>query len=85
MFIQNYWVNNLAFDIDLFKSNLFISLIWNENLKLCPGIGWDSEKILLRILYDMKFWNCEKTVLNDLKDYSSTWTGYDAKYFENCT
>ena len=32
----------------------------------------------------MKFWNCDKTLIDDLKDYSKTWTGYDAKYFENC-
>jgi len=32
----------------------------------------------------MKFWNCSKTLIDDLADYSKTWTGYDAKYFEDC-
>ena len=33
----------------------------------------------------MKFWNCSKTLVNDLADFSSTWTGYYAKYFEECS
>lgn len=33
----------------------------------------------------MKFWNCKKVLVDDLTDYSSTWTGYNAKYFEECT
>ena len=33
----------------------------------------------------MKFWNCSKTLINDLADFSSTWTGYNAKYFEECS
>ena len=33
----------------------------------------------------MKFWNCNKTLLSDLADFSSTWTGYSAKYFEDCS
>ena len=33
----------------------------------------------------MKFWNCSKTLINDLADFSSTWTGYGAKYFEDCS
>lgn len=32
----------------------------------------------------MKFWNCSKTLVNDLADFSSTWTGYYAQYFEDC-
>ena len=85
MLLQNYWLNKITFDIDKFKSNLFLSIIWNEKLKICPGIGYETEKILLRILYEMKFWNCDKTLLDDLKDWDSNWTNYDAKYFENCT
>ena len=33
----------------------------------------------------MSFWNCSKTLVNDLADYSSTWSGYNAKYFEECS
>lgn len=30
----------------------------------------------------MKFWNGSKTLIDDLADFSRTWTGYNAKYFE---
>lgn len=85
LFVQNVWVNELTFDVDQFKMNVFISLIFNEEFDLCPGIGWDSEVILFKLVYAMKFWNCQKTLVNDLADFSSTWTGYDAKYFEECS
>ena len=32
----------------------------------------------------MSFWNCSKTLLDDVSDYSNTWKGYNAKYFETC-
>ena len=32
----------------------------------------------------MKFWNCSKILVDDLADFSRTWTGFDAKYFEEC-
>jgi len=33
----------------------------------------------------MKFWNCSKTLIEDLADYSATYSGFDAKYFEDCS
>jgi len=53
----------------------------NENFQLCPGMGVENETILLKVLWTMKFWNCSKTLVDDLADFSSTWTGYEAKYF----
>ncbi len=85
LFLQNIWVNVLTLDIDQFKANFFISLIINEDLAFCPGLGFETQKILMRILYTMKFWDCKKTIVNDLADFSSTWTGYEAKYFEDCS
>jgi len=83
--INNLWANTVTFDLDQFKSNLFISLIFTNDYKLCTGIGYDIEKILFRVLFTMNFWNCKKTLVDDLTDYSSTWTGYNAKYFEDCS
>ena len=79
------WVNELTFDLDQFKTNVYLSLILNEEFDVCPGVGWESEVVLFKLVYAMKFWNCSKTIINDLADFSSTWTGYDAKYFEECS
>ena len=84
LFIQNVWVNEITFNLEQFKANLFISYIFNEEFDICPGIGWETEEILFKLVFAMKFWNCDKTVINDLADFSSTLTGYEAKYFEEC-
>ena len=84
LFLQNVWVNVITADLDQFKVNMFISLIINENFEVCPGLGWETQRVLFKILWTMKMWNCSKTLVNDLADFSSTWTGYDAKYFEDC-
>lgn len=62
-----------------------MSLIVNEDFGICPGLGFERQKILLRVLWTMKFWNCQKTLIDDLADFSLTWTGFDAKYFEECS
>ena len=84
LFIQNLFVNVLTVNIDQFKMNNFVSMILNENFEICPGVGWATETINLELLYTMKFWNCSKTLVDDLADFSKTWTGYEAKYFEEC-
>jgi len=61
-----------------------ISLIINENFAICPGLGWETEKVLFKALWTMKFWNCKKTLVDYLADFSQTWTGFEAKYFEDC-
>ena len=84
-FLQNLWVNVFSMDLKQFKLNTFISLIMNEDFGICPGIGFSREPVLLKFLWTMKFWNCQKTLVDDLADFSKTWTGYDAKYFEECS
>jgi len=32
----------------------------------------------------MSFWNCSKVLIDDLSDFSETYTGVNAKLFENC-
>lgn len=68
----------------MFKINTFVSLIWNENFEICPGLGWQTERVLFKILWNMRFWNCSKILVDDLADFSTTWTGVNAKYFEDC-
>ena len=58
LFLQYFWVNNITADLSQFKSQIFLSLIFNEDFGICPGIGWTTERILFRLLWTMKFWNC---------------------------
>ena len=77
-FIENLFVNVFTIDVDQFKTNLFFSFILNEDFGVCNGFGFETEKILLRLLYTMKFWDCKKTIVDDLADFSSTWTSSKA-------
>lgn len=82
--IQNLWTNQITFDLDMFKINTFMSFIFNEDFEICPGLGWQTERVLFKILWAMSFWNCSKILVNDLADFSTTWTGVNALYFEDC-
>ena len=84
LFIENLIVNEWTMDLDQFKTNMFLSLIVNENFGVCTGAGWDTDRVFFKLLYTMKFWNCSKTLIDDLADFSKTWTGFEAKYFEDC-
>lgn len=70
LYLQNLWTNMITFDIDQFKQKLYVSLIVNENLGICLGFGYSTERIVLYITWAMSMWNCSKVVLNDLADYS---------------
>ena len=85
LFLQNLWVNVVTFDLSQFKVNYYLSMILNEDFKLCPALGWETEAIGYQLLWTTKFWNCSKTLINDLADFSQQWTGYEAKYFEECS
>lgn len=84
LFLENIWVNEVTADINQFRVNLFFSMILNEDFQICPGFGWKTAAVNFKLLWTMKFWNCSKILINDLADFSSTWTGYDAKYFDDC-
>jgi len=84
LFLENIWANEITANINQFRLNTFFSMILNENFQLCPGLGWQTDQVNFKVLWTMKFWNCSKILLNDLADFSSTWTGYDAKYFDDC-
>ena len=72
------WVNVITFNIEQFKLNVFVSSILTDDFALCPGIGWETEIITMQLLWTMKFWNCSKTLLSNLADFSGQWTGYEA-------
>lgn len=76
--IANVWASDVTVDLDQFKANLFISTIFTNSRNLCLGIGYDIEKILFRVYFAMKFWNCKKTLIDDLTDYDSNFTGFNA-------
>ena len=63
---------------------MFITLFIDENFWACPHVGWKREQIDFELKFYHRLWNCDKTLISSLKDFSTEWTGYNAVYFENC-
>lgn len=82
--IENFYFNEFVVELARFKANLFASVIVNANFYLCPGIGWSTEAIEFSLTMQQKLMDCYKTILKDLCEFSDTWTGYEAKWFEEC-
>lgn len=57
-FMQNLWVNQITFDLDQAKFNIFFSAIINEDFGICPGFGWERERVYFQLKWTMKWWNC---------------------------
>ena len=47
-------------------------------------MGFETTPIDLGLTVSMKFIDCYKVIITDLCDFTSSWTGYDAKWLDNC-
>jgi len=70
--------------MDRFKYWFILSLIFNENFQVCPAIGYDTQRIRAEWDMEVQFYNCSKPLINDVFDWSTTWTGVWAKVLDDC-
>lgn len=82
--VERFYYNEFTFSLSKFHYNTFLSLILNGNWQYCLGAGIETEAIDLAITMSMKFMDCYKTIFKDLCDFTTTWRGYEAKWFEEC-
>lgn len=75
---------DLTANLSKFRMEMFFHLIVNSDFEICPGYGWNSEEIGMLITSAVKLTNCYKIIFKDLSDFSSTWTGYDALWLDDC-
>ena len=59
-------------------------MIINENWKLCFGMGYEHERIYAIWKIMFKIYNCTKSIVEDIFDWSATWSGYEATLLEDC-
>lgn len=71
-------------DLAKFALSYFFSIIINGNFYLCPGMGANNDAVDLTIAFALSFLNCYKEVIKDLCDFSSSWSGIEAKYIDEC-
>lgn len=72
-------------DLAQFRSRIWASVIFTQKGNLCGGIGWDTQKIDLLLSLQHGFMDCFKSMISNICDPSSNWTGIDAKIFTKCT
>lgn len=76
--------NELNISIPRFQADAFFSLIITTDGKYCPGVGFDVDEILLQINSFTVLQDCYKKMIDNFCDKSSSWTGINAKYFDEC-
>ena len=71
-------------DLGRFKVGWFFSMITNEEYSVCPGMGYEHDKMELLNSAHVRIEDCYKKIITDLCDYSQTWTGYETKWLDEC-
>jgi hypothetical protein len=51
---------------------------------MCGSVGWKTEEIGFEVKTKMKFQDCYKYIIDDVFDWSDTWTGEDARWVDEC-
>lgn len=82
--VERLYYNEWSVSLSKFKANSFASMIVNGEWEYCPGYGWATEEVALDMTLSMKFMDCYKIILRDLCDFTTNWTGYDARWFDEC-
>ena len=82
--IDHLYKNEFTFDIPSFKGQLFVSGIFTEEAKYCPGFGATLDTIDLKLSMIHNMQNCKKTLLKNFWSVEGVWTGTSAQLFEDC-
>lgn len=59
-------------------------MIVNGDFELCPGAGWEIEKVDAILEMSMKFNDCYKNILTDLCEYNVNWSGRNSLWLDEC-
>jgi hypothetical protein len=78
------YYNLFIVDVAKFAMDPFLTFTVNGNGYFCYGIGYDNDLISMQLLMSQRFMDCAKTLLQDLCNFTESWSGYNAKYLENC-
>ena len=76
--------NELSFEIPRFQLDLFFSMIVTMNAEYCLGIGWNNDEVMVEITSQTELKDCYKKLIDNLCNPSSSWTGTNAKYIDQC-
>jgi len=72
-------------NLNRFKLAVFFSMIVNSDFSICPGIGIEQEALDFKTSTTLQLTDCYKKIIKDICDFSTTWTGTEAKIIDECT
>lgn len=82
--LERLYYLNLIFDLPMYMQNYFISVIITWDKEYCMGRGLENDQIEYSLSMEQKFMDCYKKLIDRLFDRSTTFSGYEAKYFDKC-
>lgn len=82
--MSRLYYNELTVDLSKFKMNIFFSVILNAKGQLCTGVGYENEVIEFLVNSASRFLDCYKVIIRDVCNLAASWTGKDAKWFDEC-
>lgn len=74
----------MNFNMGKFKTAIFFSFIFKTSGQFCSGFGYQSEQIVLYLTSLLDMYDCYKTIIADMCDWSSTFFTKDAKWVDSC-
>lgn len=82
LFLENLVAFQLDLDLSEFNASILSSMIFTADQHVCFGAGYDITPISFAITLSIQLWNMAMTILEDLLDFSSTWSGAEARYLD---
>lgn len=82
--IQRLSLWELTGDMDKFKTSFFMSIIFNGEKEYCTGMGYEMGAVEFLLETSFRMSDCYKQIIEDLCDFSATWTGYEALWLDEC-
>lgn len=67
--IDRLYENGISFYIDEFEIYFEYGMLFDKGGQVCLELGWYLGSIVWTIDLVHRFWNCNKTLINDLSDF----------------
>jgi hypothetical protein len=84
MSLQRFMQQTFNFSLGKFKTAMFLSFIFQTTGQVCSGFGYSSEQIILQLTTLLDMYDCYKTIIADLCDWSNVWLGEKSKWVDAC-
>ena len=83
--VNKVYKNSVTLQLTEFTFDSYYSFLFSNKGQVCLGVGWDLSQNLLSLTTTFNLRDCTKTLINNMCDWKSNWTGDDAKWLDSCS